>query len=165
VGKKVAADMPDEDPRRLVFYKEDVKVITKTLVTFLKDARARCVLLVDKDGHLITNEGDSSTHDMDTIVALVAGSFAATQQMARLLGEKESSIMFHRGEKDNIQLSLVGERTLLAVMFDDKTTLGMVRLYASQVTAKLTELFRTMVNRRGKGSDPFDGAGPTPFPA
>jgi predicted regulator of Ras-like GTPase activity (Roadblock/LC7/MglB family) len=165
MGKKVATGMSDEEPGRFSFYKEDIKRISKALVTFLKNTKARCVLLVDKDGHLITLEGESPTHDMDTISALVAGSFAATRQMARLLGEKEFSIVFQKGKKDNIQLSLVGERTILAVIFDDRKTMGMVRLYADQVSAKLTEFFHEIANRKIKGPDPFDGAGPTPLPA
>ena len=149
----MAMGKADESLRstRLVFYKEDIERIAKTLITFLKNANARCVLLVDKDGHLVTKEGESSTYDMDTISALVAGSFAATKQMAKLLGEEEFSIMFHQGKKDNIQLSLVGERTILAVIFDDKTTLGMVRLYASQVSSKLAELFSEIAERKGEG--------------
>jgi predicted regulator of Ras-like GTPase activity (Roadblock/LC7/MglB family) len=148
----MAMGKADESLRstRLVFYKEDIERIAKTLITFLKNANARCVLLVDKDGHLVTKEGESSTYDMDTISALVAGSFAATKQMAKLLGEEEFSIMFHQGKKDNIQLSLVGERTILAVIFDDKTTLGMVRLYASQVSSKLAELFAEIAERKGE---------------
>jgi predicted regulator of Ras-like GTPase activity (Roadblock/LC7/MglB family) len=167
VGKKVAAGMPDDSlgSTRLVFYKEDIEVISKTLNTFLKNAKARCVLLVDKEGHLITREGESPTHDMDTISALVAGSFAATKQMARLLGEKDFSIVCQQGEKDNIQLSLIGERTILAVIFDDRKTMGMVRLYADQVSAKLSNLFNEIASRNFKGPDPFDGAGPTPAPA
>ena len=157
--------MSDEEPRRLVFYKEDIELITNTLATFLKNAKARCVLLVDKDGHIVTREGESSVDDMDTLSALVAGSFAATRQMARLVGEKEFSIMFQQREKDNIQLSLVGERTILAVIFDDPKTIGLVRLYAAQVSVKLTELFKEIANRGRKGPDPFDGAGPTPAPA
>jgi predicted regulator of Ras-like GTPase activity (Roadblock/LC7/MglB family) len=149
----MAMGKADESLRstRLVFYKEDIERIAKTLNTFLKNANARCVLLVDKDGHLVTKEGESSTYDMDTISALVAGSFAATKQMAKLLGEEEFSIMFHQGKKDNIQLSLVGERTILAVIFDDKTTLGMVRLYASQVSSKLAELFSEIGERKSEG--------------
>ena len=149
----MAMGKADESLRshRLVFYKEDIERIAKTLITFLKNANARCVLLVDKDGHLVTKEGESSTYDMDTISALVAGSFAATKQMAKLLGEEEFSIMFHQGKKDNIQLSLVGERTILAVIFDDKTTLGMVRLYASQVSSKLAELFSEIAERKSEG--------------
>src|ERR1043165_9559705 len=136
---------------RLVFYREDIEVIGKTLTVLLKNANAQCALLVDKDGHLVTKEGESSTYDTDTISALVAGSFAATKQMAKLLGEEEFALMFHQGKKDNIQLSLVGERTILAVIFDDKTTLGMVRLYASQVSSKLSELFTDIARRKTGG--------------
>jgi predicted regulator of Ras-like GTPase activity (Roadblock/LC7/MglB family) len=136
---------------RLVFYKEDVEIIGKSLNAFLKNANAQCALLVDKDGHLVTKEGQSATFDVDTISALVAGSFAATKQMAKLLGEEEFSIMFHQGKKDNIQLSVVGERTILAVIFDDRTTLGMVRLYSSQVSAKLGEVFKEISRRKTEG--------------
>jgi predicted regulator of Ras-like GTPase activity (Roadblock/LC7/MglB family) len=133
---------------RLVFYREDIEVIGKTLTVFLKNANAQCALLVDKDGHLVTKEGESSTYDMDTISALVAGSFAATKQMAKLLGEEEFALMFHQGKKDNIQLSLVGERTILAVIFDDRTTLGMVRLYSTQVSSKLGQVFNEISARK-----------------
>src|SRR5437773_4703742 len=136
---------------RLVFYKEDIEIIGKSLTVFLKNANAQCALLVDKDGHLVTKEGESSTYDMDTISALVAGSFAATKQMAKLLGEEEFALMFHQGKKDNIQLSLVGDRTILAVIFDDKTTLGMVRLYASQVSSKLADVFTDIAERKSEG--------------
>jgi predicted regulator of Ras-like GTPase activity (Roadblock/LC7/MglB family) len=150
--KRTAVATADESLRssRLVFYREDIELISKALVTFLKNANARCVLLVDKDGHLVTKEGESSSYDMDTISALVAGSFAATKQMAKLLGEEEFSIMFHQGRKDNIQLSLVGERTILAVIFGDQTTLGMVRLYASQVSVKLAGIFADIANRKSE---------------
>jgi len=136
---------------RLVFYKEDIEVIGKSLNAFLKNSNAQCALLVDKDGHLVTKEGEARTYDMDTISALVAGSFAATKQMAKLLGEEEFALMFHQGKKDNIQLSLVGERTILAVIFDDKTTLGMVRLYSSQVSAKLAQVFKDISVRKTEG--------------
>ncbi|MBI4566109.1 MAG: roadblock/LC7 domain-containing protein [Planctomycetes bacterium] len=133
---------------RLVFYKEDVEKIERVLEQFLKSANAKCTFLIDKDGHLVTKTGEASTYDTDTISALVAGSFAATKQMAKLLGEEEFSIMFHQGKKDNIQLSLVGERTILAIIFDDRTTLGMVRLYAGQVSSKLATLFDEIATRK-----------------
>ena len=136
---------------RLVFYKEDIEKISKVLNVFLRNANAKCALLVDKDGHMVTKEGESASYDLDTVSALVAGSFAATKQMAKLLGEEEFSIMFHQGKKDNIQLTLVGERTILAVIFDDKTTLGMVRLYSSQVASKLADVFSDIADRKTEG--------------
>ena len=95
--------------------------------------------------------------DTDTISALVAGCFAATREMARILGEEEFTALFHQGRKDNLQLSLVGSRTILSVLFDDSTTIGMVRLYAAEAGRKLTSLFRKIVRRGAGGAIPTDG--------
>jgi predicted regulator of Ras-like GTPase activity (Roadblock/LC7/MglB family) len=135
--------------QRLIFYEQDIQRIDGMLSDFLRVSQAKCALLVDKDGHLVTRQGSTDSYDLDTISALVAGSFAATKEMAKLLGEKEFSVMFHQGRKDNIQLSLVGDRTILAVIFDERTTLGMVRHYANQIAAKLDALFKEIAGRRG----------------
>lgn len=139
---------------RLTFYKEDIDRIDKLLAEFLRLSGAKCALLIDKEGHLVTKRGELRTIDIDTISALVAGSFAATKEMARLLGEEEFTAMFHQGERDNIQLSLVGDRTLLTILFDDRTTVGMVRLYAGETAKKLADIYRDAMNR-----DPADDAG------
>ena len=134
---------------RLVFYKEDIQQIDSTLREFLKRSKSKAAMLVDKDGHLITEEGTSEITDFDTISALVAGCFAATREMARILGEEEFTALFHQGRQDNLQLTLVGQRTILAVLFDDTTTIGMVRLYAAEAARKLTSLFRKILSRGG----------------
>ncbi|OHB74059.1 MAG: hypothetical protein A2Z34_05555 [Planctomycetes bacterium RBG_16_59_8] len=146
--------------QRLVFYKDDVAAIDKLLFDFLKLASAKCALMIDKDGHLVTRQGENPAYDTETISALVAASFSATKEMARLLGEEEFSIVFHQGKKDNIQLSLIGDRTILAVIFDDKTTIGMVRLYANQVSTKLAVLFEEMsMKKRDTTNDIASGFG------
>ncbi|MFT4514480.1 MAG: putative regulator of Ras-like GTPase activity (Roadblock/LC7/MglB family) [Planctomycetota bacterium] len=132
---------------RLTFYKEDIDRIDKLLAEFLRLSGAKCALLIDKEGHLVTKRGELRTVDIDTISALVAGSFAATKEMARLLGEDEFTAMFHQGERDNIQLSLVGDRTLLTILFDDRTTVGMVRLYAGETAKKLADVYSDAINR------------------
>ena len=139
---------------RLTFYAEDMEQIDKLLGEFLRLSGAKCALLVDKDGHLVTKRGEVRTIDMDTISALVAGSFAATKEMARLLGEEEFSALFHQGERDNIQLSLVGERTLLTILFDERTTVGMVRLYASETAKKLATIYGDAMNRQDEQGAP-----------
>lgn len=135
---------------RLVFYREDIRTINRVLREFLKLSNAKCALLVDKEGHMITKQGVTRSFDMDTISALVAGSFAATKEMARVLGEDEFSILFHQGKTDNIQLSLVGDRTLLTVIFDDSTTIGMVRLYANETAKRLMEVFEKARSKSGE---------------
>ena len=140
--------------QRLVFYREDIRSINRLLREFLRLSGAKCVLLIDKEGHMVTKQGVTRSLDMDTISALVAGSFAATKEMARLLGEDEFSVLFHQGKTDNIQLSLVGNRTLLTVIFDEATTIGMVRLYANETAKKLGEQFEATMTRQATGGVP-----------
>ncbi len=144
---------------RMQFYKEDIEQIDKILSEFLRLSGAKAALLIDKDGHMVTKRGEVKTIDMDTISALVAGSFAATKEMARLLGQDEFTALFHQGERDNIQLSLVGERTLLTILFDDRTTVGMVRLYAGETGKKLTEVYDAcLVKNEEMGGPQLDQA-------
>lgn len=152
---KPTRQLSDTDLRetRLVFYKEDIQQIDGTLREFLSRSKSKAAMLVDKDGHLITQEGSTEKMDTDTISALVAGCFAATREMARILGEEEFSTLFHQGRKDNLQLSLIGKRTILGVVFDDSTTIGMVRLYAAEAGRKLTSIFRK-INARDPSTDP-----------
>jgi len=138
--------------RRLVFYKNDLGRIDRVLQELLRLSNASSVLLVDKEGHMITRAGKEPSFDLDTISALVAGSFSATREMARLLGEQQFSALFHQGERDNIQLSLVGDRTILTVIFDDSTTLGMVRLYCTEAVRKLESVFADMMRGRREGN-------------
>ena len=142
---------------RISFYKEDVDAIDKLLEEFIRLSGAKCALLIDKEGHLVTKRGEVRTLNMDTISALVAGSFAATKEMARLLGEEEFTALYHQGERDNIQLSLVGDRTLLTILFDDRTTVGMVRLYANETGKKLADVYKTAQGRDSDGGPQLDG--------
>lgn len=144
---------------RLTFYKQDIDRIDQVLADFLRLSGAKCALLIDKEGHLVTKRGELRTIALDTISALVAGSFAATKEMARLLGESEFSAMFHQGQRDNIQLSLVGDRTLLTILFDDRTTVGMVRLYASETAKRLAAVYKEVQERPEQALDLGEGFG------
>ncbi len=112
-------------------------------------SETRCNILIDKDGLPITTSGDVDGIDLDTISALVAGSFAATAEMAKHMGDgdEEFSVLFHQGKKDNIQLALIGKRCILVTIFDDRTTIGMVRLYSKEATKKLLEVFDEIAKR------------------
>lgn len=132
---------------RLVFYAQDVERLDSELDAFLELCGARCALLIDKEGHLVTRRGEALNSSVESISALIAGSFAATKEMARQLGEDEFSILFHQGARDSIQLQLVGERTLLAVLFDQRTNLGLVRFYAQEASRQLAAIFEDMAAR------------------
>lgn len=125
----------------LVIYEQQMEKIDSAILWMIKKAEAKCALLVDKNGHLIARQGFTQTLDTTALAALLAGSFASTREIARLVGEPEFSVLFHQGKKDHIHISLVNEQTILAVVFDDRTTIGMVRLYCREASEKLNEIF------------------------
>ena len=139
----------DQDLRRdrLIFYENDVYRLEGELDTFLELSGARCALLIDKDGHLVTRRGEPVGTSIESIAALIAGSFAATKEMARLLGESEFTIMFHQGARDSIQLQLIGDRTLLAVLFDERTNMGLVRFYAQETSQHIEQVLAEIAAR------------------
>src|SRR5512141_3041381 len=121
----------------LVMYEDEFRKIDEELQRLYIQTNAKVVFLVDKNGQLIASAGD--THDMDTtsLASLTAGNIAATGGLARLLGEKEFSILFNEGEKDNIHISLIGQRIILVVIFDKRSSLGLVRLRVKKVSEAL----------------------------
>lgn len=125
----------------LIIYEEEITQVDALISRLLKGCDAKCALLVDKDGHLITRKGFTHSLDTTALAALLAGSFASTKEIARLVGEPEFSVLFHQGKNDHIHMSLVGERAILVVVFDDRTTIGMVRLYAKETAQELSRIF------------------------
>jgi predicted regulator of Ras-like GTPase activity (Roadblock/LC7/MglB family) len=131
----------------LIVYQEETAKIDGILKKLLKGSEAKCALLVDKDGHLITRQGFTHSLDTTALAALLAGSFASTKEIARLVGEPEFSVLFHQGKRDHIHMSLVNERTILVVIFDDRTTIGMVRLYSKECSDELNTVFQMAMKK------------------
>jgi predicted regulator of Ras-like GTPase activity (Roadblock/LC7/MglB family) len=132
---------------RLVFYEDDVQELDAVLDEFTKTSQSKCAIIIDKEGHLVTKRGYTKSINTDALSALVAGSFAATREIAKQLGETEFAVLFHEGKDQHIQVSLVADRALLVIVFDDRTTLGMIRVTAAQLTEKLAGLFLAAAER------------------
>ena len=132
---------------RLVFYEQDVDRFDGELDGFLEFANARCAILIDREGHLVTRRGDASGSNMEALSALVAGTFAATREVAAILGEGAFNTLSHQGAHQSIQVSCVGERTLLAVVWDERSNLGLVRFYAQETTKRLETIFEEIADR------------------
>src|SRR4026209_520287 len=111
----------------LVMHEEDFQKIKEVIGRLRSDANAKLVFLVDKNGQQMASHGDMDV-DATSLASLTAGNVAATDGLARLIGEKEFSILFHEGQQDHIHISIVGRRAILLVIFDDRSSLGLVRL-------------------------------------
>jgi predicted regulator of Ras-like GTPase activity (Roadblock/LC7/MglB family) len=134
--------MPD-----LVLYDEEFQKIKGSLNRLASDANANVVFLVDKNGQQIAAVGDLQSLDTTSLASLTAGNVAATDGLARLIGEKEFSILFHEGERDNIHISIVAQRVILVVIFDERTSLGLVRLRVRRAMSELEKIFEDIASK------------------
>ena len=125
----------------IVMYEEEFNQIKQIISKLRVDANAKVVFLVDKNGQQIAAHGDIENLDTTSLASLTAGNVAATDGLAKLIGEKEFSILFHEGEKDNIHISIVAQRVILVVIFDEKSSLGLVRLRVKKAAQELNDIF------------------------
>jgi predicted regulator of Ras-like GTPase activity (Roadblock/LC7/MglB family) len=125
-------------------YEEEFERIKQLLDTLRMDASAKIVFLVDKNGQQIAGAGEVNLVDSTSLASLTAGNVAATDGLARLIGEKEFSILFHEGRKDNIHISIVGQRLILVVIFDERSSLGLVRLRVRKASADIERVLNEM---------------------
>jgi predicted regulator of Ras-like GTPase activity (Roadblock/LC7/MglB family) len=134
----------------LVLYDEEFRKIKESLNRLASDANANVVFLVDKNGQQIAAVGDIQSIDTTSLASLTAGNVAATDGLARLIGEREFSILFHEGERDNIHISIVAQRVILVVIFDERTSLGLVRLRVRRAMAELEKIFEDIAGKAEK---------------
>jgi predicted regulator of Ras-like GTPase activity (Roadblock/LC7/MglB family) len=147
----------------LVLYEEEFQKIKEALQRLRLDANANVVFLVDKNGQQIAAIGDLASLDTTSLASLTAGNVAATDGLARLIGEKEFSILFHEGEKDNIHISIVAQRVILVVIFDERSSLGLVRLRVRRATAELDKIFEEITQKVEREKDSLQVDFESPF--
>ncbi len=147
----------------LVLYDEEFQKIKEALLRLRQDANANVVFLVDKNGQQIAAVGDIQTLDTTSLASLTAGNVAATDGLARLIGEKEFSILFHEGERDNIHISIVAQRVILVVIFDDRSSLGLVRLRVRRATADLERIFEEIARKAERERESLSVEFESPF--
>ena len=144
----------------MVVHREEFQRLEATIRRLRADSHARAVLLIDKSGQPIASTGSLEDLDTTSLASLTAGNVAATDGLAKLIGEREFSVLFHQGEKDNIHISLAGDRAIVLVLFDAQSSLGLVRLRAKQAGEELVEIFAAMTAKQRLGGQQDDGDAP-----
>lgn len=140
----------------IVMHEQQYKQIEAVVAKLRQDAAARVVFLVDKDGQQIAVNGDVGNIDTTSLASLAAGNVAATGGMAELIGEKEFPTLSHEGERESIHICVIG-RVLLVVIFDDRSSLGLVKLRVKQATPELHAIFEEVarVSKESTDDDAF----------
>ena len=135
----------------IVIHEYRFQKMKTVLARLLVECAARVVFLVDRDGQPIAYHGDIGDMDTTSFSSLAAGNVAATSSMAKLIGEDVFPAVVHEGERESIFISVIG-RSLLVVVFDERSTLGLVKLRtkrASYEVAKILEdIARDSINHQ-----------------
>jgi predicted regulator of Ras-like GTPase activity (Roadblock/LC7/MglB family) len=117
----------------LIMYEEEFSRINAELQKLHQQSNAKVVFLVDKNGQLIASAGETRDIDTTSLASLTAG-----------------NIVFHEGEKDNIHISMIGQRIILVVIFDGRTSIGLVRLRVKKASDALAKIFDEIVGKYEK---------------
>lgn len=134
------------------FGPSDSQRIEVILTNLLYESNARCALLVDRTGQLVTTIGEQPDFDSAAFASLTAADFSANDQLAALIGEEEFSSLFHQGRNESMYLADVGKRLILVVLFNQQTTLGLVRIKIKEAVTDLNRAFEEVFGRADEGS-------------
>ena len=144
---------------QLVMQDEDFRRILAVVERLVRDANAKGIFVVDKAGQLIAEAGEMRGIDSTSLASLTAGCIAATGGLAKIVGEEEFPIHFHQGQRDNLHITLVDTRMILVVVFDERSSLGLVRLRVKKAGTELAKIFEGIK----KKSEQEATAGESPF--
>jgi len=128
----------------MILFPEDIDRLNVILDQLTVKANLLLSVLINKDGRLLTFQGSLEKIDTVSMAALVAGNSASTLAIANLMGETEFSAMYHQGKERHIFITVVDENTFLCLVFDDRTNIDRVKVFARQFDRQIKKAL-TMV--------------------
>jgi len=124
---------------------EQLDGIEEILQRDLIDVGVRCVFLIDMAGNIIANRDNGKIkHDVYSLAALAAGNFGAVSAMAKIIGEGEFSLLFHKGKKENIHFNKIITEFLLITIFSNDISLGFLRLKVNETVEKIKQILESV---------------------
>ncbi len=142
---------------------ENVATLDGVLAEFLTKSEAVLTVVIDRGGNVISQFGDMTVMDVTIIAALAAGSFAATKELARRIGEVEFNALYHQGNGNHIFMNSVDEETIMITVFGPRTTVGLVRFYSLSTAQNVAALLNGLPRNDGHGFS-FDASDITATP-
>ena len=139
---------------------EDVATLDGVLHEFLNKTEAKLTVVIDRGGNVISQYGDGEVMDVTIIAALAAGSFAATRELARRIGEIEFNALYHQGSGSHVFMNSVDDETIMITVFGPRTTVGLVRFYSTGTAQQVAQLLQSVnKNAHGFSFEPGDVGG------
>lgn len=145
------------DDKRIVFYARDIHRLNLVLGRFLQKSGAEAIMLVDDAGHLVARQGNLGSINIETVAALVSGTYAASRAMAEMLGSEEYSCMIPCAEGRHVLLLPAGSRWLLGLTVSEDTPIALVRTYALEVVRRVNEIILNLGRAKGDSDERIEG--------
>ena len=123
----------------MILYEKSVEKIEAVLQTFIDESGATYVLLADMGGNMLFKAGEGN-FDGATLAALSAANYAATMEIATLIKEDNFSLLFHRGNNENIHFARITQDILMIVLFKPYLSLGLLRLKIESTQEEVSDL-------------------------
>ena len=139
---------------QLVMYEEELGAINSVCEQLHLDSNAKAVLVIDKNGQAMAAAGEVEQLDVTSLASLIAGNIAAAGGIASLLSEKEFAGQFHEGERTKVVYTVVDGRLILVVLFDDRSSLGLVRLRVKRAAGELSGILQKIIEKSRSASAP-----------
>ena len=134
----------------------EVEKLDSILQSYLDKSESDLAVIVDQGGNVISQCGDTSIMDVTIIAALAAGSFAATKELAKRIGEVEFNAVYHQGNGSHIFMNSVDDDTIMITVFGSQTTVGLVRFYSTSCCKSLAD-FLIEIRAQGPWDMNFSG--------
>ena len=137
-----------------VMFPEEQQQIALVCQRLHRDANAKAVLLIGRDGQPIAEAGEVGEIDVTSLSSLTAGNVAATGGISKILREKDFTSQFHEGEKTHVHITLVASRAILVVLFDERSSLGLVRLRVKKASEEMSRVFDVVARKASSRQGP-----------
>lgn len=137
----------DKDLSYLLVTDEDTAQISACLQRLLADTGAEFAMVVDRAGQILAHESDTDRPEMTHLGALLAATYASTQEIARILNEDSFRTLLQEGMREKIITETVANHWLLVVIFDKQAHLGLIKVLTKRTTAVLVNILEVALAR------------------
>jgi predicted regulator of Ras-like GTPase activity (Roadblock/LC7/MglB family) len=131
----------------MILFPEDIDRLNTVLTPLVTKSKLLLAVLINRDGRVLTHQGNLGQVDIVSLAALVAGNTASTLAIANLVGEAEFSAMYHQGKDKNIYIDSIDDNTFLSVVFDDQTNIDRVKVFIRQFERQLKEALHLVYDK------------------
>ena len=130
-------------------FENDFRLIDGVLDELLQRTNALSAHLIDRSGQVITSAGRVDDFDVTSFASLAAADFTANAELAQLMGEPAVDAVVNEGRFRSVYSRLLAERVIMSVVFDKRSTLGIVRTRSKRGADMLDRVFRDLFDKVG----------------